>query len=40
MGWISRVTTTISAKKGRTIYSQEEPAEVLFVLRWPSGCSI
>lgn len=33
MTWVSQVTTMITAKKGRTIYSQEEPAEVLFVLK-------
>ena len=33
MDWVSQVTTMITAKKGRTIYSQEEPAEVLFVLK-------
>ena len=33
MNWVSQVTTMITAKKGRTIYSQEEPAEVLFVLK-------
>lgn len=33
MDWISQVTTMITAKRGRTIYSQAEPGEVLFVLK-------
>ena len=33
MDWVSQVTTMITAKRGRTIYSQEEPGEVLFVLK-------
>lgn len=33
MDWVSQVTTMVTAKKGRIIYSQEEPAEVLFVLK-------
>ena len=36
MDWVSQVTTMITAKRGRTIYSQEEPGEVLFVLK--KGC--
>lgn len=33
MAWVGQITTMITAKKGRTIYSQEEPSEVLFILK-------
>ena len=33
MDCVSQITTIITAKKGRTIYSQMEPAEVLFILK-------
>lgn len=33
MSWVSERTTMITAKKGQVIYGQEEPAEVLFILK-------